>query len=382
MNTLLLENIMEINSRVRHYLYISLIKDVGISILNYTYNNSIDPVKIWNSNEADLIKKFNINLNVAKLFIEEKNKTNINIKIHQLTQQNIKFCYIGDPDYPQHLKNISCPPPILFYRGRHPGEFIECVAIVGARKCTAYGERIAKEFSQKLSELSITVVSGMAFGIDASAHIGALQGNGSTIAVLGCGIDIPYPSRNKKIYEQIMERGSIVSEYPPGTPSLPRQFPARNRIISGLSKLVVVVEADKKSGALITADFALAQGRDVGVVPGNIYSSSSKGCHKLIKSGAFIVENHEDILDQLGFINNNKRVSHRMIKSPKVKIEDVNLTSDEKSVLKMISHHPIYIDEIIRKSEFDINRVTSTLLLLEVKGLIYKDSGNHYQRIK
>jgi len=207
----------------------------------------------------------------------------------------ITFC---DPDYPQALKYTADPPVVLYCRGRlMPDEL--CVAVVGSRKATWYGLDMSKKLSSELARHGVTVVSGMARGVDSKAHYGALEAGGRTIAVLGCGVDIVYPKENRNLMNEICSKGAVISEFLPGTEPIPFNFPARNRIISGLSQGVVIVEASEKSGSLITADYALEQGRDVFAVPGNINSMNSSGTNRLIREGARIITCAGDILDEI-----------------------------------------------------------------------------------
>jgi DNA processing protein len=236
------------------------------------------------------------------------------------------------------------------------------------------------KLAEELSKLSITIVSGMAEGIDAAAHWGALEGSGKTIAVLGCGLDVVYPARNRKLYERITEEGSVVTEFPLGTQPLPTNFPVRNRIISGLSRGVVVVEGSEKSGSLHTADFALTQGREVFAVPGSINSSLSRTPHKLLKSGARLVENVSDILEEFGLEENKQEKQFSLFdKSPRDLLEQ--LPPGEKGILSLIGHEPLEIDEIIRQSGLKTSEVNSILVTLELKKLIAQDSGKRYYRL-
>ncbi|MBI2873497.1 MAG: DNA-protecting protein DprA [Firmicutes bacterium] len=207
---------------------------------------------------------------------------------------------LGDPEYPGYLKAIHDPPPVLYLKGSMLPEDDPAVAIVGTRRATAYGLKTARRLAAELASLGVTVVSGLARGIDGAAHEGALEAGGRTLAVLGCGIDIIYPREHRELYRLIPRNGTILSEFPPETAPESHHFPGRNRIISGLSRAVVVIEAGEGSGALITTDFALEQGREVLAVPGPITSSRSRGCHDLIKQGARLVQGIEDILEELG----------------------------------------------------------------------------------
>lgn len=291
---------------------------------------------------------------------------------------------LGDPGYPYLLSQIPQPPKALYTRGElihrlnDEGRFI--MAIVGARKCSSYGRDLARKLAEELSKLGITIVSGVAEGIDAAAHWGALEGSGKTIGVLGCGLDVIYPVKNRELYHRIAEEGSLVTEFPLGTQPLATNFPVRNRIISGLSRGVVVVEGSEKSGSLHTADFALTQGREVFAVPGSINSSLSRTPHKLLKSGARLVENVSDILEEFGLEENEQEKQFSLFdKSPRDLLEQ--LPPGEKGILSLIGHEPLEIDEIIRQSGLKTSEVNSILVTLELKKLIAQDSGKRYYRL-
>lgn len=303
----------------------------------------------------------------------KKNMENLDIdaEIAKIDNAGIGCVTIDEAEYPSLLIEINHAPRILFYKGKLPAEDDICVAIVGSRKCSTYGQIMAKEIAHDLSSKNIAIVSGLALGIDAIAHEGALENSGYTVAVMGCGIDIVYPLRNRKLYDRIVETGCVISEYPPGTPPLPPLFPFRNRIISGLSKATIIIEAKEKSGTQITADFALSQGRDVGAVPGNVKSVYSKGCHQLIKNGAFLVESGEDVLEQLNIDFN--RGDQAVNDSASLRVNPL---------LDLVTWDPIHVDEIIRDSNMNSNGVLSALLMLELSGHIIQSPGQKYQRVK
>jgi len=218
----------------------------------------------------------------------------------RLAALDAKMVTWEDEDYPACLREIYDPPAVFFYRGTLRVDDRPCVAVVGSRRCTHYGRMVAGELGAGLARAGLPVVSGMARGIDTAAHRGALDAGGYTVAVLGSGLDVCYPRENSKLMEEIVSSGAVISEFPPGSPPEPWHFPVRNRVIAGLSRGVVVVEAAARSGALITAELALEQGRDVMAVPGNVTSSASRGTNRLIKQGARLVEDVEDVLDELG----------------------------------------------------------------------------------
>lgn len=279
-------------------------------------------------------------------------------EIEGYKNKGIDIVTIECSEYPERLKEIFDPPYVLYFKGM----FKECkkyVAVVGSRHCTSYGRMVARNITRELCSYDIGIISGMARGIDTEAHIGTLEGRGFTCAVLGCGCDIAYPPENKKLMMEIESSGTVISEYPPGTGPSPYNFPARNRIISGLSDGVLIVEAGEKSGALITANFALEQGRDVFAVPGSILSSPSKGTNLLIKDGAKLVTNIEDILSELGIEERESK-----------KTNNVCMTPGEKALMDIIEDNPLYVDELFRKISLKVGEVNSLLTALEIKGLI------------
>lgn len=295
-------------------------------------------------------------------------------EIEKANNLGIKVVTLQDSKYPFLLKEIYDPPPVLYLKGTAPLSAYS-IAIVGSRKASAYGKNVAAKFARELAVMNISIVSGMARGIDSYAHKGALEAKGFTIAVLGCGIDIVYPPENTNLMKDITESGCIISSFPLGMPPQGANFPARNRIISGLSLGTLVVEAAKKSGSLITADFSLEQGREVFAVPGSIFNPYSSGTHKLIKQGAKLVESVEDILDELYLENLTESVtSSGQAKKP-------DLTCEEKDILDIIDYQPTYIEEIINLSHKTPGSINILLTHLELKGYISALGGGYFAKI-
>ncbi len=283
------------------------------------------------------------------------------------------YCY-NDSDYPANLKQISDPPPVLYGWGNFEYGDDVAVAIVGTRSPTPMGTFTAKDLALQLSFQGLTIISGMARGIDSEAHRGALEANGRTVAVLGSGLDMPYPIENESLMERIASQGVVISEFPLGTEPYAKNFPARNRIISGLSLGVVVVEAAQDSGSLITAGFALEQGRDVFAVPGNIENDRSKGPHKLIRQGAKLVESYQDILSELAI----PQLSKAEIQA----VDSLTLNELEKKIIAVMSREPLHIDHILRQASLAPAQVSSTLTQLEIRGLVKRYPGQLYLRVK
>ncbi len=284
-----------------------------------------------------------------------------------------------NPGYPEQLRNIANPPVVLFTKGNKEALKMPGIAIVGARSSTSYGQNIAARFATQIADKGLSVISGLALGIDTAAHAGALSTGGTTIAVLGCGIEIIYPKQNRKLYEKIMATGAIVSEYPFGTPPDAFRFPARNRIISGLSHGVLVVEATKNSGSLITAQHALEQGKDIFAVPGRIDSIKSEGTHRLLQQGAKLVHTLNDILEELIFFPAPTLTEHGN-KATDTTINHQDLSADEEKIFSLLTVYPKTIDEIIREADLSSQKTSEALLLLELKSLIKVLPGKQYQK--
>lgn len=278
---------------------------------------------------------------------------------------DIKKIIVTDKEYPEILKHIENPPPALYCRGDVSLLNQRAIAVVGSRKATPYGKWAAYGLAKKLSEYQIAVVSGMAAGIDSCAHRGALETNGKTIAVLGCGVDICYPASNKRLMDQIAENGLLLSEYEPGTNPLPYRFPMRNRIISGISIGTVVVEAGLSSGSLITAEYAAEQGRNIYALPGNINSMYSFGANKLIKDGATPLIIFDDIIEDLGI---PKRFHTEKLKE--------KLGMDEKRIYEAVfCQGEITTDELCRKTGRAPSEINALVTILEMKGVIQTALG-------
>ncbi len=297
-------------------------------------------------------------------------------EIEKAAKARVEIVSLFDPRYPEELKEIYDPPILFYVRGKLPPAQAVKVAVVGSRVASVYGDRAARTISRELAEADVVVVSGMARGIDSAAHEGALVGEGVTLAVLGGGLARIYPPENRKLADRIVEKGAVISEYPMDMLSLKQHFPVRNRIISGLSKAVLVVEAKEKSGALITADSALEQGREVFAVPGNIDSLRSGGTNKLIKQGAQLATSAQDILEALNIKAGRLKKKHGMSGSA-----GENLLNDlEKNVLSLIGEDPAHVDEIIEGSGLKPAETMSFLSILEIKGFLSQHPGGYFVR--
>lgn len=288
------------------------------------------------------------------------------IIIDKCIKNNIKIVTIIDDEYPELLKFISDPPVVLYVLGVLPKS--NYIAVVGSRKASGYGIETASKMSANLSLLDITVVSGMARGIDTAAHSGALEVGGTTVAVLGCGLDIVYPPENKGLMNRIVESGAVISEYPPGSPPSTNHFPSRNRIISGMSLGTLVVEAGMKSGSLITAGCALEQGREVFAIPGNINNTNSMGTNRLIKDGAKMVLTIDDLLEELSFgvapLEKKKKIKRNNFRP--------TLSQNERKIVSILKIEDLYDQELSEKASIKLTELFEILLDLELKGLVKK----------
>lgn len=292
----------------------------------------------------------------------------------KLQEQGIRMIPYFSEEYPKKLTNISQPPYALYVKGSLPRENQVSVAIVGARRCTHYGEQIALEYGEALASEGIQIISGMARGIDGAGQRGALNAGGATYGVLGCGVDICYPRENIGLYMDIQQKGGIISEQIPGQPPLPAYFPERNRIISGLADVVLVIEAKEKSGSLITADMALEQGKDVYALPGPVTSSMSLGCHRLIRQGAGILISPEDLLIELGIniVNQGQIID----KNEKV------LESTENMVYSCLGLFPKGMSQLLEETGLNVQELLEQLITLEMKGYVKEISKNYYVKLR
>ena len=297
----------------------------------------------------------------------------------RIDELGIHFISSDEKDFPERLTCIPDAPKFLFYKGELPKDTVPAVGVIGSRKCSFYGREMCMAFSKRLAEAGIIIVSGMASGVDGFAHRGAIDANGKTIAVLGCGVDICYPTMNRDIYDGICAgKGCVVSEYYPGEAPLPYYFPLRNRIISGFADILLVVEARKKSGTFITVDHALEQGKEIFAIPGRIGDTISDGCNSLIKNGAHLASEPEDIIEEL------KAKYESLIRAEKSKRKKKEIVpeGDEGKVYQCLSYHPVQINEISEKTGIPCGQLSGILIGLEMQELIEEVGKNIYIRRK
>jgi len=340
------------------------------------------PDAVMAAAEEDLVRAGGISPALAKVVRRGPSAEDLRVidrELAAIERLPVRVLTILDPDYPARLKTIHDPPPVLSVSGTLGDADDHAVAVVGTRKATPGGRVIAERLGRELAEAGFTVVSGLARGIDVAAHQGALNAGGRTVAVLGCGIDRTYPAAHRPIRKTIEERGAVLSELPPGTRAHAYHFPRRNRIISGLSLGVVVVEATPQSGSLITARLAAEQGREVFAVPGPVLSEQSRGTNGLIKQGAKLVETVEDILDELtaqcepSF--RTRLQERRAAVARPARSKEVSLEGDEARIYAELSADPMHIDELIARTGLPAASVSRLLLALELKGFVRQLPG-------
>lgn len=336
-------------------------------ILYETFDNAEN---IYHAPESAIAKTVGIETEDIGAITESRRQWSLEGAWTRLQEKGISLVTLEDAEYPEKLKKIVAPPYALYYRGHLPRKEHKSVAIVGARGRSAYGSQVARALAKRLAEADVDVISGMALGIDTDGHMGAIDGSGATYAVLGCGVDICYPRSNRFLYEQIPERGGILSEFVPGTQPLPSLFPQRNRIISGLSDYVVVIEARLKSGSLITADYAMEQAREVYALPGRITDELSQGCNHLIQQGAGVFVSVEDFLKEM-------RISGNFAEG-QMDFRKNLLEKDETLVYSLFDFHPLGLGSLVEKTPYSLLEVLDILERLQQKGFVKETIPNFY----
>lgn len=332
------------------------------------------PEAVFRAPLRDLISVEGVREEVARRLLKRETTASPARVLKEVERCGARVVRFTDTEYPASLREIHDPPVLLYVRGREIPPTLPFVSVVGSRNPTHYGLDAARVIGQGIAKRGFGVVSGMARGIDAAAHWGALEAGGWTIAVLGTGVDVLYPESNAKLQETILGKGATVTELPPGTPPDAWNFPNRNRIISGIGKAVVVVEASMKSGSLITASLALEQGREVFAVPGSIDSFKSAGCHFLIKQGAKLVENADDILCEMElFEPTEQKRSQGSFPFPP-------LEGAERAIYDILCQYPMHIDDIVNKGKWTAGEVSGILLKMELKGLVRQLPGKMFVR--
>lgn len=337
-----------------------------------------EPGNVYNAGENELKEVEGIKEGRIRKIISSKNPEKIRYNLKRMEKMGIRFLSFADEEFPEKLKSIEHMPYGIYVRGNLPDVRFPVVAVVGARECSGYGRDVARYLSCELSKRGVQIISGMARGVDSAAHYGALSSSSPTFAVLGCGLDICYPLENYSIFCEMGRRGGIISEYPAGTKPSPGNFPYRNRIIAGLCDAILVVEAREKSGSLITANFALSQGKDVFAVPGRIGDTLSKGCNDLIKLGAGLVQTPDDILDALEI-----SFPHlcRVFEGKEDGTAGRKLSPKEDRVYKLLGTEPKHISRVMEESGLSFSEVVEALFEMERVGLIAVCGQNYYRRV-
>jgi len=356
----------------RFWVGFNLVKGIGAVRLQALRDHFGDLSVAWQA-PLEALQAAGLSLKLAQRVMQIRVSVDLEKYMARLGVQGIQILTWDDENYPRRLKEIDQPPPVLYMRGHLRPEDFWSVAVVGTRRVSAYGRQVADELAMFLANHGVTVISGLARGVDAIAHQAALKAGGRTIAVLGSGVDRIYPPENTHLAENMIKCGAIMSDYAPGTPPDASNFPPRNRIISGLSMATVVVEAGQTSGALITAQFAVDQGREVFAVPGNILAPQSKGTNKLIVEGAHPLLSAQDLLDVLDL----RRVTEQR---EVLKILPGNET--EKKLLSVLTHEPLHMDNICNLTSLPIEKVSATLVMMELKGLVRQVGGMNYVAVR
>ncbi len=357
---------------LRHWLALIRAPHIGPATFYSLLHQFNEPEAVFKASRAALEK---LGLRSDTLaYLREPVWDQVDADLAWLDQPGAQILLLNDSNYPPLLKAIPDPPPLLFVLGDTTILRQKQLAIVGSRHPTPAGRETAYDFAQHLAANGVVITSGLALGIDGASHEGALAGGGLTVAVAGTGLDRVYPARHRELAHRVGENGALVSEFPPGTPPTASNFPRRNRIISGLSMGVLVVEAALRSGSIITARSAIEQGREVFAVPGSIHNPQARGCNSLIRQGAKLVETAADIFEELGGF----AAPMRQELNTDHAVSDPELDSEYKRVFESVGHEPTAVDTVVQRSGLTADAVCSMLLVLELQGLIASTSSGHY----
>ncbi len=352
----------------RFWVGFNLVKGIGAARLRALLDYFGDVEIAWQAS-ADELHAAGLSARLVEAILQTRHNLSLDQVWDRILAKGIKVLTWEDEAYPRLLNEIEQPPPVLYIRGEVLPEDEWAVAVVGTRRITAYGRQVAVEIGSALARNGITVVSGLARGVDAAAHQSSLDVGGRTLAILGSGVDRIYPPEHRRMAEQIITQGAVISDYPPGTPPEAANFPPRNRIISGLARAVIVVEAGKRSGALITATFAAEQGREVFAVPGNITAPQSKGTNYLVQQGARPLLEIRDVLESLNIAMVNEQRNARAV-----------LPTDaiEAQIYAVLGQEPVHVDEIRSRAKLPIEKVSAALVMMELKGIVRQVGGMNY----
>lgn len=350
------------------YVGFNRVRGIGPARLRMLIEAFGDVERAWHA-PAEALYRVGLDRRSLENLLETRARVDLEREVRRVAAVGAHIITWEDEGYPKLLAEIPDPPPVLYVRGELRPEDGWAMAVVGTRRASTYGREITRRLVTVLAQSGVTIVSGLARGIDAVAHQTALEAGGRTIAVLGCGIDLVYPPEHRELARRIAAQGALVTEYPPGTPPEPGNFPPRNRIISGLSLGILITEAGRDSGALITADYAAEQGRDVFAVPGSILSAGCAGTNRLIQDGAKPVLDAADILQELNLT---------MVAEQKEARQALPTTEMEALILAHLSTEPVHVDDLTRVVGLPVAQVTSTLALMELKGMVRQVGGMKY----
>ena len=357
----------------KYWLGFSLAPGIGPKRMLRLYHHFGDLGQAWSASKTGL-QAAGLDGKPLEMLLEHRKQLDLDEEIEKVRRTGAGLTTLVDADYPNRLKEADDAPPVLYVRGALTVVDDRAISIVGTRKATRYGRDVTFDLARQLAQQGITIVSGLAHGIDSAAHRGALKAGGRTIAVLGCGIDMIYPRDHTELAQKIAANGAIISEFPVGTQPIASNFPRRNRIVSGLSLGVLVTEAPEHSGALITAELAADQGREVFAVPSNIFNAMGRGANRLIQEGAKLVTGVEDILEELDIAYQNADV--------RTTTEQIAPESEtERRLLQHLDVDPIHIDDLARLTGLPVQEVSSTLTILELKGVAQMVGHMQYSRV-
>jgi len=369
-----------------YWFWLCNISGIGPMKIKAILNHLEDAEAVYHASEQVLQNIEGLNISDVERIKDSRKDIYIHHAFEEMQNSDIRFIHMGSSDYPKKLKLLCDSPAGLYVRGKLPKEDTLSVAIVGARNCTEYGRKVAAMLGEHFARMGIQVISGMAAGIDAAGQRGCLLGDGYTCAVLGCGVDICYPRENIQLFTELLAKGCVISEFPIGAKPLSAHFPVRNRIISGLSDVVIVVEARKKSGSLITADLALEQNKEIMAVPGRISDALSEGCNELIKQGAAMLTSPQDIR-QLSVVarwleegNHTHTALNWQSKNEQGRINP--LASKKNMLYSLLDLNPVSLEKLIQQSGMDIQSVTENLLEMQLNGLVKEIGKNRYIKTK
>jgi DNA processing protein len=353
-----------------YWLWLAYAKDMWNNKMHMLLQEFESPREIYNASEKSLKSLGNIKDKDIDILMRHKKEFDVEKAKEMLNKKNINFTYYNSKNFPDKLKRIPSSPLVLFYKGKLPESTNKTVAIVGARVCTEYGRSVAYKIAKELSLNGVCVISGLARGIDSMAHIGCIDGDSCTYAVLGCGVDICYPRENIEVFNNILNKGGIISEYIPGSEPLAYRFPERNRIIAGLADVVIMIEAKEKSGSFITIDHALEQGKTVYALPGRLTDPLSVGCNRLIVDGAVPLVSSEQILQEL-----------RVEKIKENKKNNFFLEKEYEVLYSCLGLVPVSIDELIKATGLEICKIYEGITYLQMNNMCKEVSKGQYTKI-